>query len=78
MQPTSSGATCFWVVGMLQTLARLCMQQLGLRAAPFIVGFAPAAVRHIRNKPGKTIQGREVRQNHFFCVFFFLAVARTS
>lgn len=45
---------------MRQTLARLCMQQLGLRAAPFIVGFAPAAVRHIRSRPGATIQGREV------------------
>lgn len=45
---------------LIQTLARLCMQQLGLRAAPFMAGFAPAAVRHIRNKPTETIQGREV------------------
>lgn len=45
---------------LLQTLARLCMKQLGLREAPFMVGFSPAAVRHIRNKPGEVIQGREV------------------
>ncbi|CDJ70244.1 hypothetical protein, conserved [Eimeria necatrix] len=45
---------------MRQTLARLCMKQLGLREAPFMVGFSPAAVRHIRNKPGEVIQGREV------------------
>ncbi|XP_026193433.1 AF4/FMR2 family member 4 [Cyclospora cayetanensis] len=54
---------------MRQTLARLCMQQLGLREAPFMVGFAPAAVQHIRNKPRETVQGRQVffyRAYHVF------------
>lgn len=50
----------------MQTLARLCMKQLGLREAPFMVGFSPAAVRHIRNRPGEVIQGREVS---FFVTF---------
>lgn len=36
------------------------MQQLGLRAAPFMVGFTPAAVRRIRNRPKEMLQGREV------------------
>ncbi|CDJ30778.1 uncharacterized protein EMH_0043010 [Eimeria mitis] len=45
---------------MRQTLARLCMKQLGLREAPFMVGFAPAAMRKLRNKPSAVVQGREV------------------
>lgn len=45
---------------MRQTLARLCMKQLGLREAPFIVGFAPAAMRKIRTNPKAVVQGREI------------------
>ncbi|KAL8434696.1 hypothetical protein Efla_007641 [Eimeria flavescens] len=48
------------------------MQQLGLRAAPFLVGFSPAAVRRIRDRgEGRKLEGREFRSqlaDAFACV----------